>query len=59
MANFVVEVAVVVVAAAAAAVVAAAAGTSHDCLACFAKPLLSLKGKSKIIIRGNTRSVTS
>ena len=40
MANFVVEVAVVV--AAAAVVVVAAAGTSHDCLACFAKPLLSL-----------------
>ena len=37
MANFVVEVAVVV-----AAVVVVAAGTSHDCLACFAKPLLSL-----------------
>ena len=40
MANSVVEVAVVVVAAVVAA--AAVAGTSHDCLACFAKPLLSL-----------------
>ena len=40
MANFVVEVAVVV--AAAVVVVAAAAGTSHGCLTCFAKPLLSL-----------------